>query len=73
VLLLCSVTSAVPVPSENSLGAAVCCEGCITEYKQAVPHSVCAERFLELYQLVNIFIVFCQISFLFNVDVLNMY
>jgi len=21
----------------------VCCEGCITEHKQVVPHSVCAE------------------------------
>ena len=26
------------------LGTAVCCEGCITEHKQAVPHSVGAER-----------------------------
>jgi len=23
-----------------SLGTAMCCEGCITEHKQAVPHSV---------------------------------
>jgi len=22
----------------------MCCEGCITEHKQAVPHSVCLER-----------------------------
>jgi len=23
-----------------TLGTAMCCEGCITEHKQAVPHSV---------------------------------
>jgi hypothetical protein len=27
-----------------NFGTAVCCEGCITEHKQAVPHSVGAER-----------------------------
>ena len=29
------------------LGTAVCCEGCITEHKQAVSHSVCAEGSLR--------------------------
>jgi hypothetical protein len=38
----------------------VCCEGCITEHKQAVPLSVCAVRSVELDQLVKIFIVFYQ-------------
>ena len=46
-LLLCSVMPAVPVPSKNCLEyntiffTAVRCGGCITEHKQAVPHSVC--------------------------------
>ena len=46
VLLLCSVMSAIPVPSKNfleslgDLGTVACCEGCISEHKQAVPHSV---------------------------------
>jgi hypothetical protein len=50
VLLLCSVMSSVPVPQKDclekltTLGTAVCCEGCIIEHNQAVPHSVCAER-----------------------------
>jgi len=54
VLLLCSVMSAVPLTSKNCLeyqtilGTVLCCEGCVTEHKQAVPHSVCAERYLEL-------------------------
>ena len=39
-LLLCSVMTAVTVPSKNCLGTAVCCEGCKTEHNQAVPHSV---------------------------------
>jgi hypothetical protein len=34
----------------------VCCEGCINEHKQAVPHSVCAERSVELDQLGKMFI-----------------
>ena len=38
-LLLCSVMTAVTVPSKTCLDRAVCCEGCITEHKQAVPHS----------------------------------
>jgi len=46
VLLLCSVMSAIPVPSKNflessdDLGTVVWCEGCIPEHKQAVPHSL---------------------------------
>jgi len=46
VLLLCSVMSAIPVPSKNflesldDLGTVACCEGCITEHKQAVPQRV---------------------------------
>jgi hypothetical protein len=50
VLLLRSVMSAVPGLSKNCLecqtilGTAVCCEGCVTAHKQAVPHCVCAER-----------------------------
>ena len=49
-LLLCSVMSAVPVTSKNwfdlldFLGTTVGSECCIIEHKQAVPHSVCAER-----------------------------
>ena len=39
-LLLSSVMTAVTFPSKNCLGTAVCCESCITEIKQAVPHSV---------------------------------
>jgi hypothetical protein len=39
--------SAVTVPSKNCLEMLddfmVCCECCITEHEQAVPHSVCAE------------------------------
>jgi len=49
VLLLCSVMLAVTVSSKNSIERLddfryrVCREGCITKYKQALPHSICAE------------------------------
>ena len=60
-LLLCSVMTAVTVTSKNCLGTAVCCEGCKTEFKQAV-HTVYVQNdLLELDQLVKMFIVFYHI------------
>ena len=62
VLLLCSVMSAVTFTSKNCLecqtilGTDLCCEGCVTEHKQAVPHTVCVERYLELDVLGKIFL-----------------
>ena len=60
-LLLCSVMTAVTVPSKNCLGTAVCCESCITEIKQAVHAVYVQSGLLELDQLVKMFIVFYQI------------
>jgi hypothetical protein len=81
--LLCSVMVAVSVPSKKCfmiLVTPVCCEGCITEYKQAVQHTplcvcvcvcvcVCARAracraVFRTDQLVKILIVFCQISWM---------
>jgi hypothetical protein len=53
VLLLCSVMSAIPVPWKNflesldDLGTVACCEGCISEHKQAVPHSVFLQNWIK--------------------------
>ena len=64
-LLLCCVISAVPILSKNFLGMLDAFTysgvvwGCITDHKQAVPHSVCAERSLRARstgQDINLFI-----------------
>jgi hypothetical protein len=63
VLLLCSVMSAVPVPSKNCLERSdnitysSVLNGCVTEHRQAVTHSACAELSVEMDQLGKIFIV----------------
>ena len=40
---MCSVITAVTVPSKNCLRTAVCCAGCKIEFKKAV-HRVTAQR-----------------------------
>jgi len=78
-LLLCSVMSAVPGPSKNSLETldnfvtAVCCKGCITQRKQPVPHSVCAEQSLRLGSTGQDIHCFYQILWIIIDDLTNLY
>jgi len=72
-LLLCSVMSAVLVPSRNSygnledLGTPVCRECCITEHKQAVPTNVCAEQYFTPTSTGQDIHPFCRISWTITV------
>ena len=60
-LLLCSVMTAVTVPSKNCLSTAVCFEGYKTEFKQAVHTEYVQSDLLEVDQLVKLLINFYYI------------